>query len=96
MLQHLCPTSLTPPHAVVRPEQVDELAADMRAHGWRGAALVGYPHQDGVQLLTGTHRQAASIRANMATIPVQVYPYALVARCWGRLNRWMLLLQGRL
>lgn len=94
--EHLCPSALTPPHAVVRPAQVDELAADMRARGWSGSPLIGYPLDGGIQLLTGTHRQAGSIRANLSTIPVKVYPLSVVTRCWGRLNRWLLLIQGRL
>lgn len=95
-VQHLCPCALTPPHAVVRPEQVVELATDMRRCGWRGMPLIAYPYQDDIQLLTGTHRRAGAIRANLSTIPVKVYPLAKVMRCWGRLNRWMLLVQGRL
>lgn len=94
-LQHLSPCALTAPHVVVRPNQVEELATDMRSRGWRGVPLVGYSLDGDIQLLTGTHRRAAAIRANLSTIPVTVYPHALVARCWGHLNRWVLLLQGR-
>jgi ParB-like chromosome segregation protein Spo0J len=95
-VRHLDPNTLTPPHVVVRPWQVVELAAGMRALGWQGSPLVGYEDDGGVQLLTGTHRRAAAVRANMATIPVKVYSSRLVSRCWGWLNRWTLLIQGRL
>lgn len=97
MLTHLDPNTLTPPHVVVRPWQVVELAAAMRTMGWRGSPLVGYDDgEGGIQLLTGTHRRAAAVRANMATIPVKVYSSGLVSRCWGRLSRWTMLIQGRL
>lgn len=48
-------TAYTPMHEVTDPAKVLEIAADMAAHGWRGAPLL----VDGDDALTGTHRLAA-------------------------------------
>lgn len=90
------PARVLPPHGIKRPEQVTALACAMRMRGWVGKSLIGYRLPDGqLQLLSGTHRRAAALWAGV-TLPVIVYPSSLVARCWGRLNRWLLLMQGRL
>lgn len=98
-VQFFHPETLVAPHVTVRPYQVKQLARSMRRHGWVGTALVGYnfvtDNESGVQLLSGTHRRAAAIKAGIL-VPVRVYPYAFVARCWGRLARWTALMRGRL
>lgn len=90
-------SALLPPHRVVRPEQVRELAHDIRKRGWSGPPLVGY-HVGGrkpVQLLSGTHRRAACELIGVA-VPVRVYEHTFVTRCWGRLARWTALMRGEL
>lgn len=94
----LDPAALLPPHRVTRPEQVEELAADMQNRGWRGADLIGYRlhGQHGpVQLLSGTHRQAAAKSIGMH-IPVVIYNRATVERAYGDLERWHALMSGEL
>lgn len=92
------PASLLPPHRVTRPDQVAELADDMRARGWQGEMLIGYRlygQQGPVQLLSGTHRRAAAIRAGLP-VPVQVYNGATVERAYGDLEKWLALMRGDL
>lgn len=90
------PEGLLPPHKVTRPAQVDELYEDMRQHGWAGVPLIGYYDKENrIQLLSGTHRHAARLRQGRL-VPVYVYPYSLITRCWGRLARWVALMEGRL
>ena len=88
--QKLNPKRTIAPHRVTRPEQVEQLAADMMAKGWQGEALVGYKLGAGVQLLSGTHRRAAAIIAQIA-IPVVVWPYVMVELCWGK-DEWKYLM----
>jgi hypothetical protein len=90
------PEGLLPPHRVTRPEHVDELFVDMLRRGWHGVPLIGYLSGPGqIQQLSGTHRHAACLRIGIR-VPVKVYPAGLIARCWGRLNRWIVIMQGRL
>lgn len=46
---------------------VNEIAADMREHGWRGAPLVVLP--DYALSYTGTHRLRAAQAAELDTVP---------------------------
>lgn len=95
------PVKLISPHKVVRPQQVNELAADMNKRGWVGAPLIGYwvgstpDSEPCIQLLSGTHRHAAATRVGH-WVPVRVYPHSLMTRCWGRLARWAALMRGDL
>lgn len=78
-----------PPHAVGRPEQVEVLAHALR-DGWGSGypALVGYVYGDRVQLLSGSHRFAAAIRAGRWSVPVAIRPWHVVEAAWGDLDRW--------
>lgn len=82
----LNPASLTPPHRVTRPEQVDALAADMVCRGWHGVPLVGYLYEAEIQLLSGTHRRAAAERARIL-VPVLLYTEADIREAWGT-DQW--------
>lgn len=77
------PSILTPPHKVTKPEQLWELAVSMADHGWVGDALVGYLHEGGVQLLSGTHRRASAMLAALDSIPVVVWTQVAVESAWG-------------
>lgn len=79
------PVSLIPPHRITRPEQVDELQESMLHVGWRGQPLFGYPFEGGIQLLTGTHRRMAAIRAGLH-VPVKVHSLSQVQDIWGTDN----------
>lgn len=81
-----CPPSIcTPPHAVARPDQVVDLANAFLENGWdpEQPALVGYPWEGGVQLLSGSHRYAAAVKAGLIFIPVHIWPFKAVETYWG-------------
>lgn len=94
-LQWLHPQACTPPHAVGRPEQVEELAHQFQTSGWDRSkpALIGYPWEGSVQLLSGSHRWAASVQAQLEAIPVVVVDFALVDRAWGT-DEWAELMRS--
>ena len=85
----LAPGDCDPPHRVGRPEQVMELQAAFARDGWspKHPSLVGYPLNGRIQLLSGSHRWAASVGV-LDRIPVAVVPLRLVEESWGDLDRW--------
>ena len=58
-----CTGTVRPPHSPDDKGYVDELSADMKVNGWKGAPVV----RIGCQAITGSHRIAA---AKKAGIPV--------------------------
>ena len=94
MLASLCPSDCSPPHGVSRDEFVVQLANVFTSDGWdyRKPALVGYPWLDGVQLLSGSHRWAAAVMAELETIPVVVISFAEVRKAWGT-DAWYALMR---
>lgn len=54
-------------------------------------ALVGYPLNDKIQLLTGTHRHEAAKRANMM-LPITIHLRSAVEAAWGT-PAWDILIQ---
>ena len=88
---HWLPTGACfPPHRVVQPSQVAELASQFREGGWDMSqpALIGYPYGEGIQLLSGTHRHAAAMEAGIR-VPVKIVPYSEVWNSFGHLERWL-------
>lgn len=57
---------------------VDEIADDMRTHGWRGAPLVVLP--DYATAYSGTHRLAAAQAAELDEIPAVTLHALFAAR----------------
>ena len=51
------------------------------------SALVGYPLEGRIQLLSGTHRHEAARRAGIK-IPVTLFLGSDVSRAWGDLDLW--------
>ena len=90
------PNLCWPPHRVTHSDKLLELLEAFQASGWDETqpALIGYPDGHGVQLLSGSHRHAAALRADI-DIPVCVYPYATVRAAWGDLSTWQLIMEGR-
>lgn len=93
-VQWLPPSRCVPPHRVTHPEKASALCQEFLTNGWstREPALVGYELEDGIQLITGSHRWAAAMGAGIQ-IPVKVVPYGLVWASWGNLERWFRLLE---
>ena len=92
-VQWLSPSVCSPPHRITHPEKAAALCQDFLTNGWntREPALVGYQLEDGIQLITGSHRWAAAMGAGIQ-IPVRVEPYGTVLWSWGNLERWFRLL----
>lgn len=97
----LDPVHLVAPHRVTRPEHVEGLISSIEERGWDGPPLIGYwlqrPPDDlrgGIQLLSGTHRRAAAVHLGIS-VPVVVYPRAVVEAVWGT-DRWSELMAGEL
>ena len=92
---HWLPTGVCfPPHRVVRPSQVAELAGQFREGGWdlSKPPLIGYPYGEGIQLLSGTHRHAAAMEAGIK-VPVRIVSYSDVWLSYGHLERWLELMR---
>jgi hypothetical protein len=51
-------------------------------------ALVGYPLDDKIQLLSGTHRHEAALRTDIE-LPVVVWLRSDVEKTWGKLDDWI-------
>lgn len=87
-LMWLDPSRCDPPHRPVREEQVVDLAnAFLSGWGANKPALVGYEMNGRIQLLSGSHRHAASLLAGIR-IPVVLKPLAVVESAWGDLDAW--------
>lgn len=95
-ISFLEPGGLVPPHKVTRPEQVEYLSKTFLAKGWnpKAPALVGYKIGGYIQLLSGTHRQAAAIKAGLIRIPVVVFSLEDVDAAWGDQERWSKLMHA--
>jgi len=86
----LDPSDCDPPHSLdlslgSRDSQKVELLAEaFAAHGFDPSmpALVGYPKDGRVQLLSGTHRHEAARRAEIP-LPVTLYLRSYVEAAWG-------------
>lgn len=94
-LRWLPPDAFCPPHAVSHPDHVIELANLFHTQGWDRTkpALIGYPWQTTIQLLSGSHRWIAAGMAGIL-IPCVVVPYQEVEECWGDLPRWSRLMRS--
>ena len=57
-------------------QQIDNLTADLRLHGWKGRPLLVYSTPTGYQAISGSHRIAAARRAELQSIPCVVIPEA--------------------
>ena len=63
---------ISPPHENPDPDRVAGMAADMKAHGWRGRPLLVERLDDGgtaFQAWTGSHRLAAALLA-LGMVPI--------------------------
>lgn len=86
----LHPDDCLPPHSLdLSPGsrdliKVKELESFFRQEGFdkTKAALVGYPYNNAIQLLSGTHRHEAARRANIM-LPVTLVLRSLVEARWG-------------
>lgn len=78
------PDELVPPHAVHRTSQVFDLADEFVKNGWDQSkpTLRGYWNGNEIQLLSGTHRQAAAALAGIR-VPVLVWQRDYIERAWG-------------
>jgi ParB-like chromosome segregation protein Spo0J len=86
----ITPALLTPPHRVSHPEKLAELAERFVERGWgeNQEALVGYPIDGSIQLLSGTHRHGAALLAGLEAIPVVVRAREEVEAAFGDLGAW--------
>ena len=94
MLKWLPVTLCDPPHSVSRPNQVVDLANDFHETGWYGPALVGYPLNGRIQLLTGSHRYAAARLSEKDQLPVYLVSLAEVEAFWGNVGQWKRILNS--
>lgn len=94
MLKWLPLTLCDPPHSVSRPNQVIDLANDFQETGWYGPALVGYPIEGRIQLLTGSHRYAAASLCKKQTVPVYLVRLSEIEAFWGNLDQWSRILNS--
>ena len=95
-IQLLSPDECMPPHSAKREEVVVSLANYFYNKGWgRGfPALLGYPWEGKIQLLSGSHRWAAAKMAGLEKVPVLVYPYETIDKAWGHSELWRELMKS--
>lgn len=86
---------LLAPHKITDYKKVDALVESIREQGWIGDALVGYPWENKLQLVTGTHRLAACVILDRL-VPVHVYKRSRVWNAFGDVSRWQALIRGEL
>jgi len=72
MIEYVSPRKVVLLHPVREPEKFNRLVASMRAEGWTGRPALALDMGDHLQALTGSHRIAAAIEADLETIPVYV------------------------
>lgn len=95
----LDPKECVPPHKLdLTPGSRDSIKVEYLANQFRQdgfgkkySALVGYPLNGSIQLLSGTHRHEAAIRTGIK-LPVSLYPRAYVEAYWGT-DKWKDLIQ---
>jgi hypothetical protein len=82
---------LTAPHDY---EKVNMLVEAFSTYGFdkSKSALVGYPREGRVQLLSGTHRHEAAKRAGIA-LPVMFWLRSAIEESWGELDDWRKVMQ---
>ncbi len=87
------PEACQPPHVVAHLAFRDHLVEEFQARGWDPGQqpLAGYPDGTGIQLLTGSHRWDAALRAGIR-VPVLLYSREAVAAVWGDVVSWRALL----
>ena len=91
----LSPNQCLPPHRITHEEKFEILSLEFLLNGWGNhhPALVGYQNGSKVQLLSGSHRWAAALRAGI-DIPVVVFPRLEVEAAWGFLEKWEKLMEA--
>ena len=91
------PNMCEPPHRPTHPTKTNFLMRKFLAGGWDASrpALVGYWDDDGIQLISGSHRWAAALDANI-TMPVVVWEWHTVGEAFGRLELWEALMESGL
>lgn len=61
---------IIPPHEVQDEDKFSSIADSMRKNGWQGRPLLVIEAGDGFKALTGSHRLAAAVEAELETVPV--------------------------
>lgn len=89
------PNDCDPPHGLNLTtahdaDKVAMLAEAFESTGYdkRQSALIGYPKDGRIQLLSGTHRHEAAKRTN-TKVPVVLWLRSSIEEAWGELDDWM-------
>ena len=85
----LKPELCDPPHKITHPEKFEYLVEKFTNEGWdyNHPYLIGYNYLGKIQLLTGSHRWAAAMEAEIE-IPVVIESKEKVYSCFGDLEKW--------
>lgn len=88
------PSLCDPPHKVTHPEKFIDLCGAFCGEGWdiNEPPLLGYPIDNKIQLISGSHRWAAALEANIK-IPIIVYSYDWIYEIWGS-DTWLHILEN--
>ena len=75
-------------------DKVEMLEKQFTINGFdkRYPALIGYPLNGKIQLLSGTHRHAAACRSG-AKLPVILWLKSDIEESWGELQKWAKVIQ---
>lgn len=82
------PADCDPPHAA-EPTKMAKFVTAFQEAGFdeNHPAVIGYPFNGRIQLLSGSHRHAAAIRTG-TKLPVTMWLQSDVQRAWGNLAEW--------
>lgn len=93
------PNDCEPPHGLdlQAPHDADKVNMLVKAFSESGfdktkPALVGYPVDGRVQLLSGTHRHEAAKRTN-TKLPIVFWLRSTIESAWGSLDDWLHLMK---
>lgn len=92
--QWVSPSLCDAPHRIVECERLYNLIDAFLEGGWdlTKPCMIGYWLNDRIQLLSGSHRYEAAVRAKLEKVPVIVRTLSEVQDAYGDLDKWSLIM----
>lgn len=94
LITWLDPEDCDPPHSYGEAKVLKIMKALEAGFSPNKPALIGYPCDGRVQLLSGTHRHEAARRLGLK-VPVTLWLGSTVEESWGELEEWAKLMRDR-
>ena len=89
-IQWVNPSLCDAPHSVTECERLYNLIDAFLESGWdlTKPSMIGYWLNGKIQLLSGSHRYEAAVRAKLEKVPVIVRTLLEVQDAYGNLDKW--------